>query len=119
MSKIKLSLDYAPVSGKQISFFAPCASDTAEGLVINDVEYALVDANGVSVTGINNLWNTGAMVSVIIDTGSLRAYLQNADTNAYLEGQLANKAPAYTYGTEDLTAGTSELETGKLYFVYE
>ena len=28
-------------------------------------------------------------------------------------------APAYTYGTSDLTAGTSELETGKLYFVYE
>lgn len=28
-------------------------------------------------------------------------------------------APAYTYGTEDLTAGTSELETGKLYFVFE
>ena len=28
-------------------------------------------------------------------------------------------APAYTYGTEDLTAGTSPLESGKLYFVYE
>lgn len=28
-------------------------------------------------------------------------------------------APAYTYGTSDLTAGTSELATGKLYFVYE
>lgn len=28
-------------------------------------------------------------------------------------------APSYTYGTEDLTAGTSSLETGKLYFVYE
>ena len=28
-------------------------------------------------------------------------------------------APAYTYGTTDLTAGTSSLETGKLYFVYE
>ena len=27
--------------------------------------------------------------------------------------------PAYTYGTEDLEAGTSELETGALYFVYE
>lgn len=25
----------------------------------------------------------------------------------------------YTYGTEDLTAGVSELETGKLHFVYE
>lgn len=28
-------------------------------------------------------------------------------------------APAYTYGTEDLKAGESALETGKLYFVYE
>lgn len=28
-------------------------------------------------------------------------------------------APAYSYGTEDLTAGTSALTTGKLYFVYE
>ena len=28
-------------------------------------------------------------------------------------------APAYSYGIEDLTAGTSPLETGRLYFVYE
>lgn len=28
-------------------------------------------------------------------------------------------APAYTYGTEDLEAGTTALETGKLHFVYE
>jgi hypothetical protein len=32
---------------------------------------------------------------------------------------LAEKAPLYTYGTTDLTAGTSKLETGKLHFVYE
>lgn len=37
------------------------------------------------------------------------------DTNAALAG----KAPAYTYGTDDLTAGSSTLETGKLYFRYE
>ena len=30
-----------------------------------------------------------------------------------------SKADAYSYGTEDLEAGTSSLETGKLYFVYE
>ena len=28
-------------------------------------------------------------------------------------------APAYTYGTDDLTAGESALTTGQLYFVYE
>lgn len=30
-----------------------------------------------------------------------------------------NKDQIFTYGTSDLTAGTSSLETGKLYFVYE
>jgi hypothetical protein len=33
--------------------------------------------------------------------------------------EVDEKAPAYTYGTADLTAGSSPLETGKLYFVYE
>lgn len=28
-------------------------------------------------------------------------------------------APVYTYGTDDLEAGTTALETGKLHFVYE
>lgn len=28
-------------------------------------------------------------------------------------------APTYTYGMEDLEAGTTPLETGKLHFVYE
>lgn len=32
---------------------------------------------------------------------------------------LSGKAPMYSYGTEDLTAGSSPLETGKLHFVYE
>lgn len=31
----------------------------------------------------------------------------------------ANKAPAYTYGTTDLTPGISPLATGTLYFVRE
>lgn len=30
-----------------------------------------------------------------------------------------SRAPAYSYGTNDLTAGTSKLDTGKLHFVYE
>lgn len=40
-------------------------------------------------------------------------------TNEEIDSKLADKAPAYTCGTEDLTAGVSALETGKLYFVYE
>ena len=40
-------------------------------------------------------------------------------TETEVDGKLAGKAPAYGYGTEDLTAGTSPLENGRLYFVYE
>jgi hypothetical protein len=36
-----------------------------------------------------------------------------------IQTQLDTKAPAYSYGTEDLTPGVSSLATGTLYFVYE
>lgn len=47
--------------------------------------------------------------------------VENKDSanKEYVDNSVAGKAPAYTYSTTDLTAGTSQLETGKLYFVYE
>lgn len=39
--------------------------------------------------------------------------------SSHKSSEIGDKAPAYTYGTTDLTAGTSELATGRLYFVYE
>lgn len=41
------------------------------------------------------------------------------DSDAVPKSYADTKAPAYTYGTADLAAGSSALETGKLYFVYE
>ena len=100
-------------------------------------------------------------MNAILSVDDGKAYLQNADTNAYLEGKfeekadlvggkvpaeqlpamdyapaththddryytetevndlLAKKAPTYTYGTADLTAGSSPLASGTLHFVYE
>lgn len=44
----------------------------------------------------------------------------NVITSTYAtKTEVNDKAPAYTYGTTDLTAGSSSLTTGKLYFVYE
>ena len=41
-------------------------------------------------------------------------------TESEFAAKLAGEyAPAYTYGTEDLVAGETELATGKLHFVYE
>ena len=56
-------------------------------------------------------FSTSAVIPVVSGgTGADNAASARANLDA---------APAYTYGTNDLTAGTSELETGKLYFVYE
>lgn len=56
------------------------------------------------------------------ETGEVKT-VGNPTVDTYSQNEIDNKletkAPAYSYGTADLTAGTSPLETGKLYFVYE
>ena len=75
-------------------------------------EYAHIVGNGKSDTERSNAhtldWDGNAWYAGAINVGD------PATTRENLEA-----APAYTYGTEDLTAGESPLKTGKLYFVYE
>lgn len=51
------------------------------------------------------------------------AQVQNHEADEAAHGGIkaiaAGKAPAYTWGTEELQAGVSPLETGRLHFVYE
>lgn len=77
MSKIRLTLETAPVMGKQISFVAPCRSVEAESLIINDVEYTLCDALGNNVAQIPDVWAENAIVAIIVDTETRRAFIQN------------------------------------------
>lgn len=57
----------------------------------------------------------------LLTQGDLDALLSEPDGIATLDssGIVPVSQMPYTYGTTDLTAGTSPLETGKLYFVYE
>ena len=48
-----------------------------------------------------------------VDFSAIEEQVQEVAAN------VADKAPMYTYGTEDLEAGVTPLETGKLHFVYE
>jgi hypothetical protein len=56
-------------------------------------------------------------VSAVPTTRKVNGNALSADIS--LSASDVGAAPAYTYGTDDLTAGTSPLETGKLHFVYE
>ena len=144
-----------------MTFKAPCDCNAVAGLkayfpnmsgVLTNQVFLFTDAHGNNLTGVGHLFATGALVKVILNVDEGKAYIQNADTNAYLEGRFENidasgpinehnssetahgdiralvsaaqatadsKAPMYTYGTEDLEAGVSELASGTLYLVHE
>lgn len=135
-------------TGTLVKFKAPCdCSAVTSGLVIDGQVYTVCDAALNCVTGGNGVsWKSGALVAVVVDTAAKKAFLQNRlaaaeghthtaaqvgaapashthDDRYYTETEtnnlLGGKAPAYTYGTADLTAGSSPLADGTLYFVYE
>lgn len=87
------------------------------------------------VTKLDNVSGTGKLVHLkdgttlqtldgtniaLITADDLAAYAKTSDLSGYAKlTDLEQKAPVYTYGKTDLTAGTSPLATGTLYFVYE
>ena len=116
MSNIKLNLPANPFNGQIVTFDAPCdCVNVTDGLVINGNTYTICDAMGRCVTDFDGAWCSGSKLSVILDVSNKKAYIQN---NVVTPASIG-AAPAYTYGTDDLEAGTSPLESGKLHFVYE
>lgn len=61
--------------------------------------------------------NGSGKVAVSAVTSTELGYLDGVTSK--IQTQINGKAPSYTYGTADLTAGSSSLATGTLYFVYE
>lgn len=60
----------------------------------------------------------GTMTGSLVLSGKPTANNEAANKK-YVDDEVAKCAPMYGYGTADLNAGVSALETGKLYFVYE
>ena len=103
MANIILTLDHTIQDGEDIKFKAPCACNEIEGITVNyPVEsgdgtigtetktFTFRDSHGNDLTGLGNLFSEGAYVKVIVDTENGHAYLQNADTNGYLEEKLGS-----------------------------
>lgn len=71
------------------------------------------DRDTIYFVGINEITEDGGQNIVPISRGGT-----GATTEESARGNLG-AAPAYQYGTEDLTAGVTPLPDGILYFVYE
>ena len=91
MANIKVISERPLFDGMAITFNAPCKCSEIEGLTVsysdNSWHGTFRDSHGNDLTGLGNLFEEGAYVRVILDIQNGYAYLQNADTNAYLEGR--------------------------------
>ena len=93
MAKIIIKSECGLYDGMPVTFKAPCACNAVDGLKVQYGDEAAVfkfkDAHGNDLTGLGNLFDKGAIVKAVLDTKSGGAFVQNADTNAYIEGRFA------------------------------
>ena len=102
MSKVRIVLDSPIYDGISLTFKAPCDCSAVDGIIVyyrdlteetseqRTATFTFKDAHGNTLTGIGNLFSEGAYVKVILDTNNGYAYIQNADTNGYLEGKFVD-----------------------------
>ena len=94
MAKIKITSKSELYDGMSITFKAPCKCTAVDGLKVyyngSVQSFILRDAHGNNLANLNNLFYEGAYIKAILDTGNGYAYLQNADSNAYLEQKLGD-----------------------------
>lgn len=94
---IRVDLNYPIRDGAEVVFRSPVDCSQVTGLKVKysgdagntlSKEFVFADAHGNNVGDIDNLFGKNAVVKVILDVTKGMAFVQNADTNAYLESRL-------------------------------
>ena len=98
MSNIRVDLNCPIKDGTEVVFRSPVDCSQVTGLIVyypgengitTSKEFAFADAHGNNVGDIDHLFAENVAVKVILDDTTSMAFVQNADTNAYLEGRFA------------------------------
>lgn len=100
MSNIRVDIGYPITDGTEIKFRSPADCSAVTGLKVYypgsngataSKAFTLADAHGNNVGNINHLFAEDVVVKVILDVTKSMAFVQNADTNAYLESHIQSK----------------------------
>ena len=103
MANIKITLNRDIVDGESVTFKAPCDAtevtgikvyykvETEDGSTDANKTFTFRDAHCEALTNIGNLFKEGAYITALLDTTNNYAFIQNADTNKYLEGKASAK----------------------------
>ena len=107
MANIRIDLDSTLINGQTLTFKSPADCSAVTGLKVYYPQqgnlypqgsttasktFQFADAHGNNV-GSKDLFAKNVLVKVIVDIEFNKAYVQNADTNAYLEAKFEEKAP--------------------------
>lgn len=95
---IRVDLVYPISDGSPVTFKSPCDCSEVTGLIVYSpesvgstniiaTEFIFADAHKNDVSEMAELFTEGVIVKLILDVTHNIAYVQNADTNAYLEGK--------------------------------
>ena len=102
MAVIKLEIDYPIQDGSTITFKAPCDCTEVTGIKVyypNITEsevttvnktFAFKDCHLNTVSSLENLFTSGAYLKAILDVTNGYAFVQNSDTNGYLESKIVS-----------------------------
>ena len=103
---IRVDLETPIADGTEVVFRSPVDCSQITGLIVYykedgktaSKEFACADAHGNNVGDIDHLFAENVVVKVILDLTTNMAFVQNADTNAYLEGRFAALEEAIATG---------------------
>ena len=130
MANIRIDINGTLTDGQNVTFKAPCDCTAIDGFKVYYISdgakvsknFAMKDSHGNSLRGIGNLFKKGAYVHAILDTINGFAYLQNADTNSYLEDRLQNSGGGSGVGGYTIIFATeepTEVAANTIVMVYE
>ncbi len=89
---IRVDLNTPIKDGTEVVFRSPVDCSQITGLIVyyngESTEFALADAHGNNVGDIDHLFAEDVVIKVILDLSKSMAFVQNADTNAYLEQRI-------------------------------
>ena len=116
---IRVALNTPIYDGAEVVFRSPVDCSQVTGLIVyypengnpTSKEFAFADAHGNNVGDIDHLFAENVVVKVILDVTTSMAFVQNADTNAYLEGRFAEL-------DEELLRIYANCKTNEVYIGY-
>lgn len=121
MADIRVDLFEPLHDGMDIKFKAPCDCSEIDGLIVyyplddgsgtGSQTFTFKDSHGNDLTGLGDLFTEGVLVKVMVDVDASAAYIQNADTNAYLEEKLGSGGGS---GWTVLSRGMVSSQTARL-----